>query len=190
MNFAAPGESLRLFVAIPLSAEWIEALSPIAKRNEDIPGLRWAAVANLHITVCFIGDVDSGRMPEVAERITAASQRVKSFRIGFEAIRPAPDPRRPRMVWAVFARHARFNDIVAGLARELRPFMAEQTERAEAVAHVTLARMKKPITASALDLRFPSHPADLLVDRIELWESSLLPQGAIYRKIQEFRLPA
>jgi len=53
-----------------------------------------------------------------------------------------------------------------------------------------LARMKKPITASALDLRFPSHPADLLVDRIELWESSLLPQGAIYRKIQEFRLPA
>jgi 2'-5' RNA ligase len=77
-------------------------------------------------------------LPETVERLCRAVRDFPAFSLAFERIRYGPDPRRPRMLWAV----CRANAEISQLATVLRQVF-QKSEQRPFLPHVTLARIAK-----------------------------------------------
>ena len=58
---------LRLFVALPLPDSVKRSLEPLTRGLGDV---RWLGPDQQHLTLRFIGEVDNGRLDEIAEALT------------------------------------------------------------------------------------------------------------------------
>lgn len=140
--------------------------------------LRLVPVANLHVTVVFLGEVEDARVDELVQRLAWVAGREPAFQLAVGRALPAP-PRRPRMLWALVAPsqpllrlsrdlHAAARPLAPGLAKPLRGY-----------GHITLARFRPPLdaleaTGLALD------PDSFAVTEVSLMRSRLSSSGATY----------
>ena len=73
-------ETWRLFVAAPLpdafGASVFDTLAPL---RAAFPGTRWMPPEVLHLTLLFMGDVHSGRVPQINEGLAAVAARHAQF---------------------------------------------------------------------------------------------------------------
>ena len=131
---------------------------------------------NLHITLCFIGEVDRRQLhlfAEAAEDVRAEATTLVLDRLGYFA--------RSRILWLGCTRTpAPLQDMVASLNNALSK-RGYRPERRPFQAHVTLLRNAKPLRQLP---RFP--PVDWRINGFVLVESLLRPTGARYRIIKEY----
>jgi 2'-5' RNA ligase len=93
-------ESLRCFVAIlpdPLVLAAIEKSIAEFKRFET--GVRWVARDSIHLTLAFLGDVVSTRLPELCDYLQMSAERHTSFELELIGVGAFPNIDRPRVVW-------------------------------------------------------------------------------------------
>jgi 2'-5' RNA ligase len=130
-------ESKRLFVGIELPPDSKKALREL---DPDLPGLRWLPSGQIHLTLSFLGDVESSRQEALARNLETV--RVGPFFLPLQSVGAFHAGGRPSVVWIgigrghphLFALHKHVQDAVlqAGLEPDLRPFHP----------HVTVARAK------------------------------------------------
>ena len=189
---------LRTFIAIELSDEIVEALAAVQqrlKREMAAKHVRWVAPGSIHLTLKFIGDLDSARAPNVAGVIRASVAGERACVLTVQSLGAFPNLQRPNVVWAGLAGPVEVATRIArrledgcaalGIAREDRPFSP----------HLTLGRVQRDATPDARrqigDLvrrqpvgeigRFP-------VDAIYLMRSELKPSGAVYSVLEKVPL--
>lgn len=124
----------RLFFALWPGAETGAALAELAQRLARDCGGRPVPVGKIHLTLAFLGEVDSERMPAALE---AASVRARGFEGAFDQIGSF---RRAGVAWAGMADPPR--ELLA-LERKLASRLREAgfaLEEREFTPHVTLAR--------------------------------------------------
>lgn len=80
----------RLFLAISVNQEYISFLTSFREANKNIKNIRWTAPVNLHLTLCFIGNVNESKINKVISIIENLSQKTKSFSLEFKENRYAP----------------------------------------------------------------------------------------------------
>lgn len=189
-------ETYRLFFAATLSAEVRQALQAIQERlRYDQTAVKWVAPEQMHLTLCFLGETSSARLPQISAAMDAALAGRQSMRLQLAAIGAFPDLRRPSVIWAGIGgdigplehtQHQLADQLEAiGFEREKRPFRA----------HLTLGRARRDATDSALvqlgqavrQLPAPP-PIAWLVDRVVLFRSELRQAGPIYTEVAECRL--
>ena len=183
----------RLFVALPLEKEFLKAFSQYRDMmGRETPYLRWAHVANLHITALFIGDVANGAVQQVSEEVQNLCKISRPLSLLFDKIYYAPPDRPTSMVWAVFKKSAEFEsfesnlfECVGALARKGQGLLPEFGVRRikEPIPHVTLARFKPDVNVPRLvPLKriFPESPI-MEVGECLVMESKLTPAGPIYK---------
>lgn len=180
------GDSLRCFFAVPLADGAREALMQAsAGLREETPDgrVRWVPPENLHLTLRFLGDVAGSRLEALLAGVREAVAAVPRFGCRLGAITGLPAASRARVVTAsvepepaLLELHARLTDALAkrGIPAEERRFRP----------HVTLGRVRRP------PLRIPPSPAAvaagrIAVDRVVLFRSELLAEGARYTEIGE-----
>ena len=67
---------MRAFVAlIPPAAALTELADAVAPVRAAHPDLRWTPPAQWHLTLAFLGEIDDGVLPELAERLARAARR-------------------------------------------------------------------------------------------------------------------
>lgn len=171
---------LRLFVAIGLPPAAREGL---ARLRGGLPGARWTAPENHHLTLRFIGEVDEGVAADLDDAL--ATIRHPAFPLALKGVGAFGD----HLLWAgiadpapVVALKAKVDAAVrrAGLPAETRRF----------APHVTLARLKRPDMA-----RLAGHLADhalfaapaFRVEAFGLYSSVLGGEQALY--VEERRYP-
>jgi 2'-5' RNA ligase len=75
---------MRAFVALippaPALAELAEAVAPLRAAH---PGLRWTPPEQWHLTLAFLGEVDEGVLPDLAERLARAARRHTPMTLAF-----------------------------------------------------------------------------------------------------------
>lgn len=173
---------MRLFLGIALPAPVRQHLSLLAG---GLPGARWTAPENLHLTLRFIGEVEG----HVAEDLAAALDGLAAPALTLElaGVGVFEGGKRPAVLWAGVAPNPdllRLQQklericVTAGLAPEGRKYHP----------HVTLARIRKGDPARmarflADQALFRAGPVP--VSEIVLYES--LP-GPVYRPLAEWRL--
>jgi len=164
-------DAWRCFVAVSLGDELRATLaSAVAtwQERDDLAGLRWSDPTSWHLTLAFLGDVDSGSIHEVADSLEAVAAGHRPMNLGTGGLGGFPSASRARVAWyGVEDRGGRLRRLAddVGIAVDLdpdRPFNG----------HVTLGRAR----GAAIDLRAwvrDGRPPSgrLPLERIELMRS-------------------
>jgi 2'-5' RNA ligase len=179
---------MRLFFALELSPDVAEALHhATAPLRETEPGLAWVPAVKLHLTMKFLGEVDESGAVRLAGVADALAARHRPFEMELAGVGAFPNLRRPRVVWTGVEPDPRLEllhhdlEIACderGYELEGRPFRP----------HVTLARVRAPLPTErargfARAAREVAFSATDAVVRLTLFESTLAPSGAGYRRL-------
>ena len=175
----------RLFVAVdPPPALSVQL---IALEDPDLAA-RWSPAGNHHLTLKFIGNVDSDKRDDVAHAL--AQIEGPAPRVLLNRLAVFPSWRRPSVLVlmaesddALLALHQNVEDVLheRGIERETKPFRP----------HVTLARFKNAsppaVRAYVRDTALPRF-APFRATTFRLYESVTKPTGAEYTAIAEYPL--
>ncbi len=135
---------MRLFVAVPLSADARAALAAAAARlRRELPPARWVPEEQLHVTLWFHDPAPDGVVPDFVAELRRTFSGVASFVTALDGAGTFPPGRGARVAWvglreapewATLAAAASAAGEALGLPGERRPF----------TPHVTVARARRP----------------------------------------------
>ncbi len=187
-------EKVRVFVALDLPQSIKELLEATIRQLEvALPqGIRWVNPAGIHLTLKFLGDVDSEMVGGLLAAMDQAAARFRqpNLTLGLSELGVFPNHREPRVLWAGVAGEiaalSRLQQSVdtaiadLGFARERRPFRP----------HLTLGRVRDR-TGPAERLRIGRTVSQFSlpdssswqVQEVHLIQSVLTPRGAIYSSL-------
>jgi RNA 2',3'-cyclic 3'-phosphodiesterase len=185
----ADNRLIRAFFALELPPdirEWLDI--NIVESLKKLPvHASWVARKNIHLTVRFLGDIDT-------------AQKIDLLSLDFGAIGAIDmalstlgtfGGNKPRVVWVglegeTYKLHSCRNIIEnscksLGIAPDDKPLSP----------HITLARVKSPENAQLLTSEIKRIPIDKLTftaKELTLFKSTLTPQGSIYEAMRRFKL--
>lgn len=182
------GKNLRLFVALPLpaplktkitrellSASWLKR-----------PGVRPTPAANLHLTLHFVGDAESGSLRALKDSLSNALTGISRFEMKLRGGGVFPNMASPRVFWLGFTDDSRspLADLAArvkkasadvGLTGDVKPFKP----------HLTVARSDDRLNAADITAilanlnRFQAEPFE--AREVIVYSSDLGGRAPIYR---------
>lgn len=194
-------QRLRLFCAveIPLAVR-AEVEQYISRWRESFPRVnaRWERAEKMHLTLKFLGEVESERIASLTETVSAVAASVSCFPLGVAGTGAFPPRGAPRVLWLgvrpgaaeLQALHESLEDNCTrlGFARETRQFRP----------HLTIARIKetfggdrgeaRQLTQLHAIAKFSS--ASFIVRELVLIKSELHPGGSIYTPLSRHLLAA
>ncbi len=181
---------MRLFTAIDLPANIEDALASVIVQLRPAARIHWNPRENLHITTKFIGEWPEERLDELVGALDGLAPR-DGIPIEVRGLGWFPNPHSPRIFWA----GVKAPPALAGLAKETDAAMAAlgvPPETRSFSPHLTLARIKEPLSLAALRQEVARLPSDefgtFVADRFALYRSDLRASGSVYSKIAEFVL--
>jgi 2'-5' RNA ligase len=178
-------EKLRLFTAARIPRPQLEWLDAAVGDLKGLPGARWTAIENQHVTLNFLGWVDSSLLTRVTAAIEEVAGLHERAEVSIDGLGAFPRPRRARVLWAGLADPAGLLPALAeDLGERLRAIGYEPEDRAY-TPHLTLARFKVPRSLDGLLPDLPSPPGSFPVDTVTLFRSRLGPAGARYEVVHE-----
>jgi 2'-5' RNA ligase len=173
---------VRLFVAIDLDEPLRRAVSDAAHRvrrnfERAAGGARvsWTAADRMHITLHFLGDVESPGASALADAF-GNPILVQPFTLEIGAPGTFPSSGRPRVLWlGVRAKHEALSAIhrVTGERLESVGFAVDP---APFNPHLTIGRVRSPVRAATTAAAFDGAPRRIgtcRVDAVRLYESRL-----------------
>ena len=168
----------RLFIAVDLPEIIIENLESMAF---GIPGAKWVAPEQLHLTVRFIGEVDGAVFRDIRDILNEIS--FASFSLQLKGVGYFPPRGAPRVLWVGLEKSEPLQllrkKIDAALIR-----VRVGPEGRKFSPHITLARLKNsPVQKIANFLSgnglFSQEPFQ--VEDFKLYSSVLSPKGAFHK---------
>ncbi len=189
----APVDSVRLFVAILLDPSLQDGLTTLIQKLGalEVP-VKWLETGNLHLTLCFLGDVPRARIPEVMDKLKHSRVGFKSFEIQLGGLGAFPNLKKPTVLFApVTQGWESLRDLASAISKNLRGIGAKQEDR-EFNAHVTLGRVKGFKGAKTIAPKLEGHIPELIgkmkMNSFALVQSELNPAGPVYTVLQNFNL--
>jgi RNA 2',3'-cyclic 3'-phosphodiesterase len=183
----------RLFIAISLPEPVKDEIEKAqAELRRALPGefVRWTKREQFHLTLRFLGNVDSQRVSALAESLRNASQEFSSLHLRAERIGFFPDARFPRVIWTwVHDEKESLPVLQAAIESGVREFTTENAE-GRFTGHVTLGRVKaikRPQVEILAQLaeRLSKIPfGEWTADKVELIRSELASGGSRYTVLE------
>jgi 2'-5' RNA ligase len=186
---------MRLFFAIPVS----RTIRDLVSESLDNSGLgdppwRWIPPANYHLTLKFLGETDEKLIPDVERAARSTTGMIEPFTILFGPFGGFPSLRRPRVLFYGIERGMSELKGLAGKLEGNLEHLGFEKERRPFKAHLTLARIKRPVPAHIRERlgSVPALPSDArqVVDRFVLMRSHLGKRGAMYEELSSYPLGA
>jgi 2'-5' RNA ligase len=169
----------RLFIALALPDPVLRSLEPLTRGLGDV---RWLTPDQQHLTLRFIGEVDRGRVDEIAEALALVDGLPLELRL--EGLGHFPPRGEPRVLWVGVAP----NPALASLKRRIDRTMAAvgvAPEGRKFTPHVTLARIRSPLSPDRIGTYLMRHSLyrsdSFAVSDFHLFSSWLKPWGAEYQ---------
>lgn len=179
-------QKLRCFVAIAIPDVPIRHLRRIQEQLLPVLGeMRWVAAEKIHLTLAFLGNIDSSRVPDVAGRMDAAAAPMRPFGLRLNGVGVFPNRRHARVLWVgLNGALDRLTALQASLACGLDA-LGFSLVAGQFRAHLTIGRTRRRIDprkmGAVLDSLQDVASEDFQVDRLMLVQSLLKPGGAEYR---------
>lgn len=184
------GATIRLFVALELPVQVRAKLTEVIARLRPAspPAVRWVNPAGIHLTLKFIGEVDSAMANSIRQAL-AGVRAPHRLEIAFRGLGWFPNVRHPRVLWAGVEAESDLAALAAAAECVLEPLGIAQEDR-EFRPHLTLARIKELKGLERLQeeverLGTPDF-GRAEYSEFDLMESRLRPQGAAYTRVERY----
>jgi 2'-5' RNA ligase len=185
---------VRLFVALEIPDQVRDGFAALitelrgADSSFSKSRARWVRPENLHVTLKFVGHVDTGKLDAI--RATLAEVRLDNpVALRFRGLGFFPNGKRPRVFWAGIEASPN----LAPLAGEIEARLAKVGISGETRAfapHLTLARFEPPGISDGLSAIAQENVAREFgaarTGEFHLFESKTKPSGAEYTRLQSF----
>ncbi|MDP3740703.1 MAG: RNA 2',3'-cyclic phosphodiesterase [bacterium] len=169
----------RIFVSIDLPREVREYFIRI--QNPGIYWIKWMKSGNLHITLNFLGDLNSPQIENAKQVLLDVANLHSAFELTLDTVKQERD-----MLWIMPSRSSSVDDIAETLKERLKHARLGKRERRSFNPHVLLGRSKTGRYMKWKPENFK--PVTFTVDKINLYESELTPGAATHRLIESFDL--
>ena len=175
--------TIRTFIAIHLPTDVKAALDDVARHLDSrVPrgAIRWVRPEQMHLTLRFLGDTDTDRLPSIQATMDAVAAGNTPFEMHLESVGCFPNRRRPRISWVgLVGEDAGLSALKKALDEALIP-LGRPLENKPFRAHLTLGRVKDERSAAGIDWTTDVPPLALIVSALHLIESELRPNGPVY----------
>jgi RNA 2',3'-cyclic 3'-phosphodiesterase len=171
---------MRLFVALELPGEAVEALGRFAAAAAAPDVWRTVPPESLHVTLAFLGATDEALVPAIAAALSAGGDAAPRLALAGALLLP---PRRARVLCAALADpDGRLGELQAAVAGALVAAGVYEPERRPFRPHVTVARLRPRARAPRV---VDVDPAGLSFHgaAVTLFSSRTSPAGARYEAL-------
>jgi len=148
--------------------------------------LRFVKGESRHLTLKFLGDLESSRAKEVSKALEVAA-RFKAFAVGPLGVGFFPNALRPKVIWVgLDDPDGQLQPLHSAVEKALEPLgLGDGAEKF--VPHVTIARVTEappgPALAQAVDPLVHTRFGWTQAKGLDFWESMLQKGGPVYRRI-------
>jgi len=182
-------QSIRAFIAFELPDSIKSLLEQVQQELKALRlTARWVRPQNIHLTLKFLGNIDSGDIESIGQAMADAAGDCAPFTLTVGGIGFFPGIKRPRVIWVGlggatdalrnFQRNLANRLATIGFPSEKRPFKA----------HLTLGRIRQAVNPNILGQTIQDYSVlgnlKFSVDRIILFQSDLKPSGAVYSQLK------
>jgi len=152
---------------------------------------KWVPAENLHLTLAFLGDVSDERSAALRQALGDRLREVHGFELPFASLRPMPNTRRTRMLWADWDDPEGACADLAFAVSDAAAWCGVDVERRRFAAHATLVRARSPRAtgdrmAAALDAAAADVPPFMSVRSATFFSSTLTRTGAQYGALESW----
>lgn len=188
---------IRAFIAIDIPDSVRTAIEEAQTRLKEMDfnvKISWTRIANLHLTLQFLGNIEEGVVDEFTTALQLVAAQYQPLEISVQGGGAFPNEARPRVIWIGCDDNAnRLKTLALAVHDAMAPFGFTQEHRGFA-AHLTIGRIKLPrpdvaLTRAVKSLKDTAF-GTLRVEAIHLFESQLHPEGSIYTKLSSHVLGA
>jgi 2'-5' RNA ligase len=190
-------ERIRAFIAIELPAEIKRTLTRLQDRLKSgcRTPVRWSDPGSTHLTLKFLGDVDTSITGEISAAMAEAARGVPPFNLAVSGLGVFPDTRRVRVVWVGLTGDTeKLDRLQKSIESALTP-LGFTAEARSFTPHLTLGRVRdqaRPEERQELGRLVSTITVEtgigLEVKSIHLMRSQLRPEGPIYTRISSVEL--
>ena len=183
--------TIRTFIALPLPSDVMLGMASVQKQLINSGAeVKWDTPEKFHITLKFLGDTDSSRIPQITDQLRKSICNFPVFELIYTKLGAFPNVDRPRVVWIGTSESQQIlrlqSDVervcsTLGFATDDRPFHA----------HITLGRVKgarslERLTASLKSITF--EPLLARCTEVHFVRSELRPTGSVYTLLNSIPL--
>jgi RNA 2',3'-cyclic 3'-phosphodiesterase len=179
----------RLFVSLNLPEEVQDNINALTMEvGPKEKKLKWEPKEKLHLTLKFIGDVDSNRINLIAEDLGFIENfktiSCETTQFGFFFV-----GNQPRILWLGLHTDKIIFNLVEELNSRLEKFLIPR-DRKKFTSHITILRVRGNISEGFIE-RFQNFDVPKIkfsASEISLMKSDLLPLGSVYKEIKNYKL--
>jgi 2'-5' RNA ligase len=178
---------IRAFIAVRIPRNVLEELGTIQQKLQlEFHDVSWTRPEAMHLTLQFLGNVESNRLESLTEILSAAARVQAVFKVELSALGSFNN----RVLWVGIGRGAAELTSLAESMRSLAKDFGDHREERSFSAHVTLGRFRQRARGVELALQkiSPPHFTAWSVDHVELIRSELSPRGSRYTTLASFNL--
>ncbi|MDP2300187.1 MAG: RNA 2',3'-cyclic phosphodiesterase [Coriobacteriia bacterium] len=186
---------MRAFLGLALPQRTRQALTAcrIAAIGADPSwrGEKWVAEENLHVTVRFLGDVETSVADEAVSRLLPAVRGIEPYRLTLDRVAIVPRLRVASLIWAEGGPGAADTAALAAVIDAALEGLVPPSDRRRFRTHATLCRARHPrrLAPPVFDAlehalnRADERSRSMSVQEVTLYSSVLTPTGPVYREI-------
>lgn len=185
-------QRMRIFIAVELPGSVVEHFEMLQNRMKGmLENVRWVNPASIHLTLKFLGDIDSDTQETLSRAVRKHTVSQKAFTLSLAETGAFPNMTRPRIIWiglggdreSLSGLQQRIESELDGLGygRENRSFRP----------HLTLGRVTSPLGVvpglkEAMECKNTGEAPSFSVEGLTLFKSDLQPQGAVYTPLERY----
>lgn len=197
--------AVRSFIAIDFPSDLLQRLAYVVAlldqnirvrpdhQNQKFTYVRWVKIENIHLTLKFLGDVESRRIKSLGEVVKGCVEKRGAFDLVVRGLGAFPRPAHPNVIWAgiddspaLIQLQKDLDDKLAtfGFPPEERPFRAHLT--LGRVARNLLPRDEQAVAGALIQMLASSEPILFgwaHIDMVHLYKSDLEREGARYTRL-------
>jgi 2'-5' RNA ligase len=190
-------ELLRLFVSLPVPLQVQEAVEQAqANLRRALPSdlARWTRREQFHLTLRFLGNVESACVADLLSRLRDACHHFKPLSLQAAGLGSFPEKRFPRVLWVGLQDATNQMPLLYEAVRNAVSAFTSQPAEREFSAHITLARLKQIQRSEAERLKQVltefqhSTFGEWVADEVHLMRSQLSSLGAQHTVLARFEL--
>jgi len=190
-------QKTRAFIAIDTPPAFkIQIEEILTELNAIHLPVRWEKPYKLHLTLKFLGDIDSGNLEKVKTALHEIASKYKPFWVRYSGFGFFPNPGNPRIIWVGCTPLSPDLEHLYGDIEDSCNKLGFEKEKREFHPHITIGRVKQrsgkgrgpvaDLTNRVENITF--HTIEDEAHSILLMKSDLRPGGSEYSILKQFSL--